>query len=379
MQHFFNQSTRVNCSKYIICSNVLQRVSIHPSFWCKFWVSFKSSWGWSSLLTSRIVVNLFRAARTALWILCMVLVFLIAFSKLCLWFWLFFAWPLGGLAFPLPLKKPTRNCPTTYFLGRWNPSITATVSICVSNCFLFSEHFLGGCHKSPKRRCFFQCFLMGTKSFNRGSPRKVIVKMFNWQDMFWVYLMHLLNELTKDWDFTVNKHFLQSHSKVIKVSYSNSTFKFSWKHISRYPSLSVDLNGNKPTIVEMIPSKITHGWFHGFMMFRICCENCNLNHHPGGLRVETDVSHKLRDVHSGKIPWNSAGNSFKIQDCDLFYVQTYVALFLVMQCDVFVCLFVCLFVFLLKEAQANDSQTWCPGCNQVWPGLNYISKGCQWP
>ena len=46
-----------------------------------------------------------------------------------------------------------------------------------------------------------------------------------------------------------------------------------------------------------------------------------------------------------------------LQDCDLFYVQTYVALFLVMQCDVFVCLFVCLFVFLLKEAQENDSQT----------------------
>lgn len=67
--------------------------------------------------------------------------------------------------------------------------------------------------------------------------------------------MHLLNELAKDRDFTVNKHFLQSHSKVIKVSYSNSTFKFSWKRISRYPSLSVDLNGNKLTIVEMIHQK----------------------------------------------------------------------------------------------------------------------------
>lgn len=233
----FSISPRVNCSKYIICSNVLQRVSIHPSFWCKFWVSFKSSWGWSSLLTSRIVVNFLGPQERH--------------CGFCVWFWCssllspssvygsgssLLGHLVAWLSFPLPLKKPTRNCHTTYFLGRGNPSITATLSICVSIRFVVFRNTFFWPSQVSKKKMFFQRFLMGTRFFNRGSPRKVIVKMFNWQDMFWVYLMHLLNDLTKDWDFTVNKHFLQSHSKVIKVSYSNSTFKFSWKHISRYPS-----------------------------------------------------------------------------------------------------------------------------------------------
>lgn len=91
---------------------------------------------------------------------------------------------VAWLSFPLPLKKPTRNCPTTYFLGRGNPSITATLSICVSIRFVVFRSTFFWPSQVSKKKMFFQRFLMGTRFFNRGSPRKVIVKMFNWQDMF---------------------------------------------------------------------------------------------------------------------------------------------------------------------------------------------------
>ena len=152
----FSISLRVNCSKYIICSNVLQRVSIHPSFWCKFWVSFKSSWGWSSLLTSRIVVNFLGPQERH--------------CGFCVWFWCssllspssvygsgssLLGHLVAWLSFPLPLKKPTRNCPTTYFLGRWNPSITATLSICVSIRFVVFRNTFFWPSQVSKKKMFF--------------------------------------------------------------------------------------------------------------------------------------------------------------------------------------------------------------------------------
>lgn len=85
----------------------------------------------------------------------------------------------------------------------------------------------------------------------------------------------------------------------------------------------------------------------------------NPDHHQGGLRVETDVSHKLRDVQGERFLDVSTFQPARLWSvlcpdlcCSVFGDAMW-----------FVCLLVRLFVFLSnlkKKAEENDSWT-CPG------------------
>ena len=164
-QHFFNQSARKLFKIYYLleCSS---KSFDSPKFLVQVLGFFQIE---LRMIISFDVKNrrqFFRAARTALWILCMVLVFLIAFSKLCLWFWLFFAWPLGGLAF-FPIAPKEANKKLSYhifFRPRKSFNYCNTFNLCFNTVCCFSEHFFLAV-TSLQKEDVFSAFLDGDKVF----------------------------------------------------------------------------------------------------------------------------------------------------------------------------------------------------------------------
>ena len=147
----------------MICSNVLQRVSIHKSFWCK-----KLGFCQNHLRmiisekTSIFRRHFFRAGKQHHWNcgFCVSFWFfsLLSPSSVCASGSSLLGHLVAWLSFPLPLKKPTRNCPTIYFSRPMK-----SFNYCNSFNLCFNFVFFLDCrnstvffcrHKSPKRWFF---------------------------------------------------------------------------------------------------------------------------------------------------------------------------------------------------------------------------------